>query len=212
MSSLDSIPSAVLNTPKQVGSITGIAKSRYLGLTHAWADRVYGGFALLGHTCMALSGKFTGNPYEIATGILWGSSSAAMFLFPGKNWTIKMVGATVITGSISLMLGSLHKDHHLGQMIFGSLAITRSAILLFDPSKFKSPTLKTIFKYKKELNGGIAAPSRLGLSIDAMLNGGQGWISLAAVLYQICDTSLIASGQTQKRDTLIQAALERGGR
>ncbi len=193
--------------------ITGRGTASFMGVTQANADRIYGYVALTGHGLMALSGKFSGNPWEMATGLSWASSSLAIALWPGRSWTIKYIGVTVIFGSVTLAIGSMNKEHNAGHLVFSALAVTRSAFLLFDAKKYpESKVWKYISRNKKELNGLIAFPSRLGLLVDGLRNH-QPLIAAAAVLYQICDLALIASGRAEKRQKTLDArAAQRGGR
>jgi len=194
-----------LDTSTPVAGYSAKAVGTFCGLTQKGADRIYGYVALVGHGLMALSGKFSGNPWELATGLSWASSSAAMAIWPGRKWPIRYVGITVIFGSITLAIGSANKDHNIGHLVFSTLGVMRSAFLLCDEKRFpESPTWQFISRNKKELNGSIAFPSLLGLLIDGVLNG-QPLIVAAAVLYQICDLSLIASGRAQKRTAAIQS-------
>lgn len=194
-----------LDNPIAVDGYSTKPVGTFCGLTQVGADRIYGYVALAGHGLMALSGKFSGNPWELATGLSWASSSAAMAIWPGRKWTLGYVGITVIFGSITLAIGSAHKDHNIGHLVFSTLAVVRSAFLLCNEKRFpNSPTWQYISRNKKELNGSIAFPSRMGLLIDGVLNG-QPLIAAAAVLYQICDLSLIASGRAQKRTHAIMA-------
>ncbi len=190
--------------PEIVAQLSGKACATFCGMTSGTASRIYGWLAVTGHGCMGLSGKFTGNPWEMTTGVAWTAGSLAMALCPMKRWTLGFMGATVILGATTLGIGAvLHKEHYTGQLIFCSLAVARSALLLCDKNRFfpHSPVWQSVCENKKEINGSIALPSRLGLLIDGALNG-QVLIGVAAVLYQVCDFCLFASGRADKRTTM----------
>lgn len=202
-----------LKEPVQVGSLRGKAEATFCGITQKQAEFTYGLLALTGHAFLGISGKFSGSGWLMATGALWVSNSIALMVWPGKAATMKYVAVTVILGSATLAVDALHKEHYAGQLTFCALAVTRNALLLCDEKRFPNSTKwRFICRNRKEINGSVGFPSRVGLLVDGILNH-EYLVAGAAILYQICDLNMIISGRAQKRTAALKAAAqERGGR
>ena len=178
------------------------AETRLLGLDLRTADRVVGASFMAGNIAVFSNGGLSSNGFEVATGILWFSNSAALMIWPGKTVTIKYLGTTTALGAASFICAALNKDHPWGQIISGSVTCIRGIVLLADQSRHSSNSaIKFYRQHRKEIFAYSGMITRLVLLTGAIRNREPALV-LAALSFFNADIFMLISSQLEKRKNL----------